>query len=65
MYWLVRQKDRDGKDVQQVRGIEDRDRNVLTGEKSIRGDYCGSAKISKGDVRQALGEDGDGKGRWS
>lgn len=38
----MRQRDRDEKDVQQVRGIEDRDGNVLTGEKSIRGDCRGS-----------------------
>ena len=36
-YRLVRQRDRDGKDVQQVRMIKDRDGNVLTDAKSVTG----------------------------
>lgn len=34
---LVRQRARDGKDVQQVRVIKDRDGNVLTGARSVMG----------------------------
>ncbi|KAK3506427.1 hypothetical protein QTP70_000276 [Hemibagrus guttatus] len=36
MYRLARQRDRDGKDVQQVRVIKDRDGRVLTSEESIQ-----------------------------
>ncbi|KAK3520195.1 hypothetical protein QTP70_017929, partial [Hemibagrus guttatus] len=41
LYRLARQRDRDGKDVQQVRIIKDRDARVLTSEESTeyRGDY--------------------------
>ena len=37
LYRLARQRDRDGKDVQQVRVIKDRDGNVLTGASSVMG----------------------------
>ena len=37
LYRLARQRDRDGKDVQQVRVIKDRDGNVLTGARSVMG----------------------------
>ena len=37
LYRLARQRDRDGKDVQQVRVIKDRDGNVLTGARSVIG----------------------------
>ncbi|MCJ8747893.1 hypothetical protein PDJAM_G00158690 [Pangasius djambal] len=36
LYRLARQRDRDGKDVQQVRVIKDRDGRVLTGEESVQ-----------------------------
>ncbi|KAK3546717.1 hypothetical protein QTP70_033372, partial [Hemibagrus guttatus] len=36
LYRLARQRDRDGKDVQQVRVIKDRDGNVLTSEESVQ-----------------------------
>ncbi|KAK3511747.1 hypothetical protein QTP70_020749, partial [Hemibagrus guttatus] len=36
LYRLARQKDRDGKDVQQVRVIKDRDGRVLTSEDSVQ-----------------------------
>ncbi|MCI4395273.1 hypothetical protein PGIGA_G00178430 [Pangasianodon gigas] len=36
MYRLARQRDRDGKDVQQVRVIKDRDGRVLTSEESVQ-----------------------------
>ncbi|KAK3575295.1 hypothetical protein QTP86_023417 [Hemibagrus guttatus] len=36
LYRLARQKDRDGKDVQQVRVIKDRDGRVLTSEQSVQ-----------------------------
>ncbi|MCJ8736954.1 hypothetical protein PDJAM_G00018110 [Pangasius djambal] len=36
LYGLARQRDRDGKDVQQVRVIKDRDRRVLTSEESVQ-----------------------------
>ncbi|KAK3542854.1 hypothetical protein QTP70_005434 [Hemibagrus guttatus] len=36
LYRLARQRDRDGKDVQQVRVIKDRDRRVLTSEESVQ-----------------------------
>ncbi|MCJ8748268.1 hypothetical protein PDJAM_G00163190 [Pangasius djambal] len=36
LYRLVRQRDRDGKDVQQVRVIKDRDGRVLTSEESVQ-----------------------------
>ncbi|KAK3511868.1 hypothetical protein QTP70_027470 [Hemibagrus guttatus] len=36
LYRLARQRDRDGKDVQQVRVIEDRDGRVLTSEESVQ-----------------------------
>ncbi|KAK3549302.1 hypothetical protein QTP70_034530 [Hemibagrus guttatus] len=36
LYRLARQRDRDGKDVQQVRVIKDRDGRVLTSEESIQ-----------------------------
>ncbi|MCI4382168.1 hypothetical protein PGIGA_G00260670 [Pangasianodon gigas] len=36
LYRLARQKDRDGKDVQQVRVIKDRDGRVLTSEESVQ-----------------------------
>ncbi|MCJ8729510.1 hypothetical protein PDJAM_G00107270 [Pangasius djambal] len=36
LYWLARQRDRDGKDVQQVRVIKDRDGRVLTSEESVQ-----------------------------
>ncbi|KAK3512337.1 hypothetical protein QTP70_005806 [Hemibagrus guttatus] len=36
LYRLARQRDRDGKDVQQVRVIKDRDGRVLTSEKSVQ-----------------------------
>ncbi|KAK3560234.1 hypothetical protein QTP86_002183 [Hemibagrus guttatus] len=36
LYRLARQRDRDGKDVQQVRVIKDRDGRVLTSEESVR-----------------------------
>ncbi|KAK3538839.1 hypothetical protein QTP86_015964 [Hemibagrus guttatus] len=36
LYGLARQRDRDGKDVQQVRVIKDRDGRVLTSEESIQ-----------------------------
>ncbi|KAK3521822.1 hypothetical protein QTP70_018557, partial [Hemibagrus guttatus] len=36
LYRLARQRDRDGKDVQQVRLIKDRDGRVLTSEKSVQ-----------------------------
>ncbi|KAK3565532.1 hypothetical protein QTP86_011931 [Hemibagrus guttatus] len=36
LYRLARQRDRDGKDVQQVRVIKDRDRRVLTSEDSVQ-----------------------------
>ncbi|KAK3510026.1 hypothetical protein QTP70_026005 [Hemibagrus guttatus] len=35
LYRLARQRDRDGKDVQQVRVIKERDRRVLTSEESV------------------------------
>ncbi|KAF7663482.1 hypothetical protein LDENG_00210270 [Lucifuga dentata] len=35
LYRLARQRNRDGKDVQQVRVIKDRDGNVLTGEVAV------------------------------
>ncbi|RJG15641.1 hypothetical protein D4A39_16580, partial [Alcanivorax profundi] len=35
VYRLARQRDRDGKDVQQVRVIKDREGNVLTGDKRV------------------------------
>ena len=37
LYRLARQRDRDGKDVQQVRVIKDRDGSVLTGASSVMG----------------------------
>ena len=37
LYRLARQRDRDGKDVQQVRVVKDRDGNVLTGACSVMG----------------------------
>ncbi|KAF7655893.1 hypothetical protein LDENG_00048720, partial [Lucifuga dentata] len=37
LYRLARQRNRDGKDVQQVRVIKDRDGNVLTGARSVMG----------------------------
>ncbi|KAK2902094.1 hypothetical protein Q8A73_011840 [Channa argus] len=37
LYRLARQRDRDGKDVQQVRVIKDKDGNVLTGARSVMG----------------------------
>ncbi|KAK2890506.1 hypothetical protein Q8A73_018806 [Channa argus] len=37
LYRLARQRDRDGKDVQQVRVIKDKDGNVLTGASSVMG----------------------------
>ncbi|KAK3560854.1 hypothetical protein QTP86_022604 [Hemibagrus guttatus] len=36
LYRLARQRDRDGKDVQQVRFIKDRDGSVLTSEESVQ-----------------------------
>ncbi|KAK3525130.1 hypothetical protein QTP86_017596, partial [Hemibagrus guttatus] len=36
LYRLARQRDRDGKDVQQVRVIKDRDERVLTSEESVQ-----------------------------
>ncbi|KAK3505658.1 hypothetical protein QTP70_020899, partial [Hemibagrus guttatus] len=36
LYRLARQRDRDGKDVQQVRVIKDRDRRVLTSEEGVQ-----------------------------
>ncbi|MCJ8736395.1 hypothetical protein PDJAM_G00258030 [Pangasius djambal] len=36
LYRLARQRDRDGKDVKQVRVIKDRDRRVLTSEESVQ-----------------------------
>ncbi|KAK3561015.1 hypothetical protein QTP86_023207 [Hemibagrus guttatus] len=36
LYRLARQRDRDGKDVQQVRVIKDRDGRVLTSEESVQ-----------------------------
>ncbi|KAK3546604.1 hypothetical protein QTP70_030475, partial [Hemibagrus guttatus] len=36
LYILARQRDRDGKDVQQVRVIKDRDERVLTSEESVQ-----------------------------
>ncbi|KAK3558621.1 hypothetical protein QTP86_022047 [Hemibagrus guttatus] len=36
LYRLARQRDRDGKDVQQVRGVKDRDGSVLTSEESVQ-----------------------------
>ncbi|KAK3515626.1 hypothetical protein QTP70_024868, partial [Hemibagrus guttatus] len=36
LYRLARQRDRDGKDVQQVRVIKDRDGRVLTSEESVK-----------------------------
>ncbi|KAK3563951.1 hypothetical protein QTP86_006275 [Hemibagrus guttatus] len=36
LYRLARQRDRDGKDVQQVRDIKDRDGRVLTSEESVQ-----------------------------
>ncbi|KAK3509954.1 hypothetical protein QTP70_023778 [Hemibagrus guttatus] len=36
LYRLARQRDRDGKDVQQVRVIKDRDARVLTSEESVQ-----------------------------
>ncbi|KAK3548729.1 hypothetical protein QTP70_018467 [Hemibagrus guttatus] len=36
LYRLARQRDRDGKDVQQVRAIKDRDGRVLTSEESVQ-----------------------------
>ncbi|KAK3510979.1 hypothetical protein QTP70_027789 [Hemibagrus guttatus] len=36
LYRLARQRDRDGKDVQQVRVIKDRDGSVLTSEESVQ-----------------------------
>ncbi|KAK3521531.1 hypothetical protein QTP70_009026 [Hemibagrus guttatus] len=36
LYTLARQRDRDGKDVQQVRVIKDRDGRVLTSEESVQ-----------------------------
>ncbi|KAK3546857.1 hypothetical protein QTP86_003757 [Hemibagrus guttatus] len=36
LYRLARQRDRDGKNVQQVRVIKDRDRRVLTSEESVQ-----------------------------
>ncbi|KAK3567195.1 hypothetical protein QTP86_012679 [Hemibagrus guttatus] len=36
LYGLARQRDRDGKDVQQVRVIKDRDGRVLTSEESVQ-----------------------------
>ncbi|KAK3507199.1 hypothetical protein QTP70_010213 [Hemibagrus guttatus] len=36
LYRLIRQRDRDGKDVQQVRVIKDRDGRVLTSEESVQ-----------------------------
>ncbi|KAK3516863.1 hypothetical protein QTP70_027081 [Hemibagrus guttatus] len=36
LYRFARQRDRDGKDVQQVRVIKDRDGRVLTGEESVQ-----------------------------
>lgn len=53
MYWLVRQKDKAGKNVQRARVIKDRNGNVLTGkgedEKKME-----EAKISKVEVWKAL-----------
>ncbi|KAK3543875.1 hypothetical protein QTP70_030042, partial [Hemibagrus guttatus] len=43
LYRLARQRDRDGKDVQQVRVIKDRDGRVLTSEESVQRrwkEYC-------------------------
>ena len=37
LYRLARQRDRDGKDVQQARVIKDRNRHVLTGPSSVVG----------------------------
>ncbi|KAF7640532.1 hypothetical protein LDENG_00043800 [Lucifuga dentata] len=37
LYRLARQRNRDGKDVQQVRVIKHRDGNVLTGARSVMG----------------------------
>ncbi|KAK3507279.1 hypothetical protein QTP70_013537 [Hemibagrus guttatus] len=37
LYRLARQRDRDGKDVQQVRVIKDREGRVLTSEESVQG----------------------------
>ncbi|KAK2897556.1 hypothetical protein Q8A73_013936 [Channa argus] len=37
LYRLARQRDRDGKDVEQVRVIKDKDGNVLTGARSVMG----------------------------
>ncbi|KAK3569322.1 hypothetical protein QTP86_026824, partial [Hemibagrus guttatus] len=48
LYRLARQRDRDGKDVQQVRVIKDRDGRVLTSEESK------VDKIRKDEVRKAL-----------
>ena len=37
LYKLARQRDRDGKDMQQARVIQDRDRNVLSDASSVTG----------------------------
>ncbi|KAK3537298.1 hypothetical protein QTP70_006969 [Hemibagrus guttatus] len=44
LYRLARQRDRDGKDVQQVRVIKDRDGRVLTSEESIQRRWKGAHK---------------------
>ena len=47
LYRLVRQRDRDGKDVQQVSVIKDKDGNVLTGARSVKS--SGSSAKGRGE----------------
>ncbi|KAK3566679.1 hypothetical protein QTP86_003189, partial [Hemibagrus guttatus] len=57
LYRLARQRDRDGKDVQQVRVIKDRDGRVLTSEKRVEGVNSVEQKVDnirKDEVRKAL-----------
>ncbi|KAK3567735.1 hypothetical protein QTP86_024053, partial [Hemibagrus guttatus] len=59
LYRLARQRDRDGKDVQQVRVIKDRDGRVLT--KGVNSVEQKVDKIRKDEVRKALKRTKSGK----
>ncbi|XP_061621461.1 uncharacterized protein LOC133474126 [Phyllopteryx taeniolatus] len=56
LYRLARQRDRDGKDVQQVRVIKDRDGNMLTGASSVLGRW-------KEYFEELMNEENDREGR--
>lgn len=58
LYRLVRQRARDGKDVQQVRVIKDRVGNVLTGARGVMGrweEYFEVELMNGGNEREKCG----------